>query len=45
MSLLNKKIYNIQKKPPIKDENIKKKRWKVIYSITLLLMISTLLRG
>ena len=25
MSLLNKKIYNIQKKPSIKDENIKKK--------------------
>ncbi len=45
MSLLNKKIYNIQKKPSIKDKNIKKKRWKVIYSITLLLMISTLLRG
>ena len=25
MILLNKKIYNIQKKPSIKDENIKKK--------------------
>ena len=45
MSLLNKKIYNIQKNRLFDKKIIKKKRWKVIYSITLLLMISTLLRG
>ena len=45
MSLLNKKIYNIQKNRLFEKKKKKKKRWKVIYSITLLLMISTLLRG
>ena len=45
MILLNKKIYNIQKNRLFDKKIIKKKRGKVIYSITLLLMISTLLRG